>query len=144
MSDTIISFLKDYEPVNEVQTLLRNIVLLQAKFEMNAEDDLLFQTSKEMQSKLLDMSMKKYALLVEVVNGSSLEQLNSHVEKVHSEIKKFASEHEMNSITGQKANTLNSQLEATKSFKNAKEQYGTLKPLDEILKDEATLLEIFS
>ena len=49
------------------------------------------------------------------------------------EREKFIAEHEMNSITGQKVNNLNSQLDAIQSFKQAKEKYGTLKPLDELM-----------
>ena len=144
MSDTLISFLEGFEPTNEVQTLLHTIFTIQAKFEKNDEEDSFFQTSKEVQFKLLEMAKKKYTLLTEVVNDGSLEQFNSHIQKVKDEIKKFTSEHKMNSITGQKVNSLNGQLEATKSFKAAKEKYGTLKPLDELMKDEKVLMEIFS
>ena len=144
MSDTLISFLEGFEPTNEVQTLLHTIFTIQAKFEKNDEEDSFFQTSKEVQFKLLEMAKKKYTLLTEVVNDGSLEQFNSHIQKVKDEIKQFISEHEMNSITGQKVNSLNGQLEATKSFKVAKEKYGTLKPLDELMKDEKVLMEIFS
>lgn len=38
----------------------------------------------------------------------------------------------------------NGQLEAAKSFKSAKEKYGTLKPLDELMNDEKVLREIFA
>lgn len=142
MSDTLISFLEGFEPVNEVQTLLRNIVLLQVK--LDSEQDAFVQQTKDVQTEFLNLSKEKYALLVEVVNDGSLEQFNSHIQRIRDEIKQFTSEHEMNSITGQKVNSLNGQLEAAKSFKSAKEKYGTLKPLDDLLKDEATLMQIFS
>lgn len=142
MSDTLISFLEGFEPTNEVQTLLRSIVLLEVK--KDGEQDASFQKTKDKQTEFLNLSKEKYALLVEVVNDGSLEQFNSHIQKVKDEIKQFTSEHEMNSITGQKVNSLNGQLEATKSFKVAKEKYGTLKPLDELMKDEKVLMEIFS
>ena len=142
MSDTLISFLEGFEPVNEVQTLLRNIVLLQAK--LDSEQDAFVQQTKDVQTEFLNLSKEKYALLVEVVNDGSLEQFNSHIQRIRDEIKQFTSEHEMNSITGQKVNSLNGQLEAAKSFKSTKEKYGTLKTLDDLLKDEATLMQIFS
>lgn len=142
MSDTLISFLEGFEPVNEVQTLLRNIVLLQAK--LDSEQDAFVQQTKDVQTEFLNLSKEKYALLVEVVNDGSLEQFNSHIQRIRDEIKRFTSEHEMNSIIGQKVNSLNGQLEAAKSFKAAKEKYGTLKILDELLTDEATLMQIFS
>lgn len=143
MSDTLISFLEAFEPTNEVQTLLRNIVLLEAKLG-DEQQDVSFQKIKDKQIEFLNLSKEKYALLIEVVNDGSLEQFTSHIQKVKDEIKKFTSEHKMNSITGQKVNSLNGQLEATKSFKAAKEKYGTLKPLDELMKDEKVLMEIFS
>ncbi len=143
MSDTLISFLEGFEPTNEVQTLLRNIVLLEAKLG-DEQQDVSFQKTKDKQIEFLNLSKEKYALLIEVVNDGSLEQFTSHIQKVKDEIKKFTSEHEMNSITGQKVNALNGQLEATKSFKVAKEKYNTLKPLNELMKDEKVLMEIFS
>lgn len=142
MSNTLISFLEGFEPTNEVQTLLRSIVLLEVK--IDGEQDASFQVTKDKQPEFLNLSKEKYTLLVEVLNDGSLEQFNSHIQKVKDEIKQFTSEHEMNSITGQKVNSLNGQLEATKSFKVAKEKYGTLKPLDELMKDEKVLMEIFS
>jgi len=113
-------------------------------FEKNNEDDLFFQTSKEMQFKLLEMAKKKYSLLTEVVNNGSLEQFNSHIQRIKDEIEQFTSEHEMNSITGQKVNDLNSQLKSVRAFIEAKEKYNTLKTLDELMKDERVLMEIFS
>jgi len=144
MSDTLISFLEGFEPTNEVQTVLHTIFTIQAMFEKNNEDDLFFQTSKEMQFKLLEMAKKKYSLLTEVVNNGSLEQFNSHIQRIKDEIEQFTSEHEMNSITGQKVNDLNSQLKSVRAFIEAKEKYNTLKTLDELMKDERVLMEIFS
>jgi len=142
MSDTLISFLEGFDPTNDVQTLLRSIVLLEAK--IDGEQDASFQKTKDKQIEFLNLSKEKYALLTEVVNDGSLEQFTSHIQKVKDEIKKFTSEHEMNSISGQKVNSLNGQLEATISFKVAKGKYGTLKPLDEFMKDEKVLMEMFA
>ena len=143
MSANLISFLEEFKPIDGVQTLLRDIVLLQAKFDENAKGDLFFQTSKEMQAKLLNLGKEKYAKLVEIANESSLEQLNLQLEKVRTEIKTFTSEHEMNSITGQKVNSLNTQIDSIKLIIEAKEKYDILKPLDELMKDEQGLIKLF-
>ena len=45
MSDTLISFLEGFEPINEVQTLLRSIVLLEAK--IDGEQDASFQKVRQ-------------------------------------------------------------------------------------------------
>jgi proline dehydrogenase len=75
---------------------------------------------------------------------SNSEGFDSHIQRIKDEREKFIAEHEMNSITGQKVNNLNSQLDAVTSFKQAKEKYGTLKPLDELMNDEKVLMEVFS
>jgi hypothetical protein len=144
MSNTLISFLEGFEPTNEVQTLLRNIVILQAKFDNPDESDVFFQGSKDKQAEYLKLAKEKYSLLAETVNDGDLDGFDSHIHRVKDEIKKFTSEHEMNSITGQKVNNLNSQLDAVQSFKQAKEKYNILKSLDELMKDEKALMEIFS
>ena len=144
MSDTLISFLEGFEPTNEVQTLLRDIVLLQAKFDNPDEYDVFFQGSKDKQTEYLKLAKEKYSLLAETVNDGDLKGFDSHIQRIKDEREKFIAEHEMNSITGQKVNNLNSQLDAVQSFKQAKEKYGTLKPLDELMKDENALMEIFS
>lgn len=144
MSDTLISFLEGFEPTNEVQTLLRDIVLLQAKFDNPDESDVFFQGSQDKQTEYLKLAKEKYSLLAETVNDGDLEGFDSHIQRIKDEREKFVAEHEMNSITGQKVNNLNSQLDAVQSFKQAKEKYGTLKPLDELMKDEKVLMEVFS
>lgn len=144
MSDTLISFLEGFEPTNEVQTLLRDIVLLQAKFDNPDESDVFFQRSKDKQAEYLKLAKEKYSLLAETVNDGDSEGFDSHIQRIKDEREKFIAEHEMNSITGQKVNNLNSQLDAVQSFKQAKEKYGTLKPLDELIKDEKVLMEVFS
>jgi hypothetical protein len=58
MSINLIAFLEDFKPVNEVQRLLRGIVLLHVKLDEYAEEDLLLQTSKELQINLLKLEKK--------------------------------------------------------------------------------------
>lgn len=142
MSVTLISFLEGFEPINEVQTLLRNIVLLEAK--IDSEQDASFQVTKDKQTEYLKLAKEKYSLFAETVNDGNSEGFDSHIQRIKDEKEKFIAEHEMNSITGQKVNNLNSQLDAVQSFKQVKEKYDTLKPLDELMKDEKVLMEVFS
>jgi hypothetical protein len=144
MSDTLISFLENFEPTNEVQILLQDIILLQAKFNKNDEEDLFFQTSKELHLKLLNLGKEKYAKLVQFVNDGSIEQFTSHIQKIKVEIKQFTNKYEMNSITGQKVNSLNRQLETVKTIMIVKEKYSTLKPLNELIEDEKLIMKLFS
>ncbi len=144
MSINLIAFLEDFKPVNEVQRLLRGIVLLHVKLDEYAEEDLFLQTSKELQINLLKLEKKKYAKLVEIINESSLEEHTKRLEQIRAEIKKFTSEYEMNSITGQQINVLNRQLETVNTFMIVKDRYDTLKPLDELIQDEKALMKVFS
>jgi len=144
MSDTLISFLEGFKPVNDVQTLLQDIVLLQAKFDNDDGTDVFFQVTKDKQAEFLNLAKKKYALLVETVNEGDLAVFASHIQRIKDEIQNFTSEHEMNSMLGMKVNNLNSQLKSIKLFKESTEKYGKLKPLDELMKDEKALMEIFS
>ena len=144
MSDTLISFLENFEPTNEVQILLQDIILLQAKFNKNDDEDLFFQTSKELHVELLNLGKEKYAKLVKFVNDGSIEQFTSHIQKIKVEIKQFTNKYEMNSITGQKVNSLNRQLQTVETIMIVKEKYSTLKPLNELIEDEKSIMELFS
>lgn len=144
MSINLIAFLEDFKPVNEVQRLLRDIVLLHVKLDEYAEEDLFLQTSKEVQINLLKLEKNKYTKLTETINESSLEEHTARLEHIRAEIKTFTSEHEMNSITGQQVNVLNRQLETVKTFMIVKDRYDSLMPLDELMQDEKALMKVFS
>ena len=143
MSNTLISFLEFFEPTNEVQTLLHTIITIQAKFEKDDAEDLRFQTTKDMHLNQLETAKERYTMLLGLVNEGSLADCNADIQRIKDEIKNFKSKYEMNSITGMWVNKLNTQLERACTFKEIKEKYNTLKPLDELLKDEKALMEMF-
>ena len=143
MSNTLISFLESFEPTNEVQTLLHTIITIQAKFEKDDVEDLHFQTTKNMHLNQLETAKERYTMLLGLVNEGSLADCNADIQRIKDEIKHFKSKYEMNSITGMWVNKLNTQLERACTFKEIKEKYNTLKPLDELMKDEKALLEMF-
>lgn len=141
--DRIVPLLTQQEHLDGVLGLLRDIIVLQAKLDNLDKQDFYFQKGKINHLEHLESMKKQYSQIVKTVNGNSvdyfLEQVNEYESKAH----KLTSKGYLNMIDRIALNTVNNEVSKYMNLIQIKGKFGTLKPLDELMQDENTLLEIF-
>ena len=142
--DRIIPLLTTQEHLDGVLGLLRDIIALQAKLDNLSGQDFYFQKGKANHVARLESLKRKYAQIVETVNGNTVDYFLEQVRTHESNIQKLTSKGYLNTIDQIALVMMKGEITKYNNLLHAKGRFGTLKPLDEVMMDESGLLEIFS
>ena len=137
--------LTGFQSTTGIQSLLRNIVVLQAKLANPSGQDFYFQKGLDSHQRHLDEMKAEYAEMVSIANGNTLDDLLAQIKELEEKAQKICSPESTHPIfvkTMVQASS-KAQISYLQDLVSAKGTFGTLKPLEELLKDEATLLRIF-
>lgn len=141
--DRIVPLLKEQQPANGVQGLLREIIVLQSKLDNIDKQDFYFQKGRKSNETRLDEMKVEYSRIVEMVNGNDVDFFLGQIKEAERKIKAIEAKGYLSSIDRLAYNSFHSQVEYFKSLLQAKGQYKNLKTLDELMQDENALMEIF-
>ncbi len=126
--------------------LLREIIVLQAKLDNIDEQDFYFQKGKDNHISHLESMKMKYAQMVETVNKNSVDYFLEQIKESESKMNEICSRGSTYPVFAKVLvqGTSISQIKYFQDLIQLKARFGTLKPLDELMKDENALMEIFS
>lgn len=141
--DRIAPLLVGIAPADGVRSLLREIIVLQAKLDNLDKQDFYFQKGQKSNEKRLDEMKVEYIQIVEMVNNNDVDFFLEQIEEAERKIKAIEAKGYLSSIDRLAYNSFHSQVEYFKSLLQAKGQYKKLKTLDELMQDEQALMEIF-
>lgn len=141
--DRIAPLLVGIAPTDGVRSLLREIIVLQAKLDSPERQDFYFQKGRKSNEKRLEEMKVEYSRIVELVNGNDVDFFLEQIEDAERKIKAIEAKGYLSSIDRLAYNSFHSQVEYFKSLLQAKGQYKNLKTLDELMQDENALMEIF-
>lgn len=133
-------------PADVVQSLLREIIVLQAKLDGIAKQDFYFQMGhKSHETRLVELK-SEYDRIVELVNNHDVDYFLEQIKEAEEKFQQICSR-ESNHPVFAKVLTeahLNTEIAYLKMLIQAKGQYKKLMPLDEIMHNQNALLEIFT
>lgn len=133
-------------PADVVQSLLREIIVLQAKLDTIDEQDICFQKDQKSHEKKLDEMKVEYSQIVELVNNNDVDYFLEQIKEAEEIFRKVCSPGSSQPVFVKlmvDANT-KSQIGYFKDLIQIKGQYKKLMTLDELMHDEQVLLDIFS
>lgn len=142
--DRIIPLLTTQEHLDGVLGLVRDIIVLQAKLDNLDGQDFYFQKGKTNHITHLESLKRKYAQIVKTINGNTVDYFLEQVRTYENNIQKLTSKGYLNTIDQMALVMMKGEISKYNNLLHAKGRFGTLKPLDEVMKDENGLLEIFS
>lgn len=142
--DRIIPLLTKQEHLDGVLGLLRDIIVLEAKLDNLDRQDFYFQKGKTNHIARLESLKRKYAQIVETVNGNTVDYFLEQVKTYENNIQKLTSKGYLNTIDQMALGMMKGEISKYNNLLHAKGRFGTLKPLDEVMEDESGLVEIFS
>jgi len=141
----IVPLIAQSPPADVVQSLLREIVVLQAKLEHLDQQDFYFQKGQKAHESRLENMKAEYSRIVDLVNSHEvdyfLEQIREAEEKFH-KICSRESKHPVFVKVLVDAQ-LTSEIDYLRMLVQAKGDYQKLLPLQELMQDEQALLKIF-
>ncbi len=133
-------------PADVVQSLLREIIVLQAKLDGIGKQDFYFQMGlKSHETKLAELKAE-YDRIVELVNNHDVDYFLEQIKEAEEKLQQICSR-ESNHPVFAKVLTeahLKAEIAYLKMLIQAKGQYKKLMPLDEIMHNQNALLEIFT
>jgi predicted GTPase len=141
--DRILPLLKEQQPANGVQGLLREIIVIQSKLDNLDKQDFYFQKGKTNHIARLESLKRKYAQIVEAINGNTVDYFLEQVRTYESNIQKLTSKGYLNTIDQMALGMMKGEIYKYNNLLYGKGRFGTLKPLDELMKDEQALMQIF-
>jgi len=142
----IIPLLTKQEHSDGALGLLREIIVLQAKLDNIDEQDFYFQKGKDNHISHLESMKMEYAQMVETVNKNSVDYFLEQIKESESKMNEICSRGSTYPVFAKVLvqGTSISQIKYFQDLIQLKARFGTLKPLDELMKDENALMEIFS
>lgn len=141
----ILPLLSGALPENGTQSLVRDILVLQGKLDRLSEQDFYFQKGRESHQRRLDKMKEDYAQIVETANGNDVDFFLEGIREAELKMQEICSpesRHPMFAKAFVEAAS-NSKIIHLQDLLHAKSLFGKLKSLDELVKDEASLLKIF-
>lgn len=141
----VASLITESPPADVVQSLLREIVVLQAKLDHLDQQDFYFQMGQKHHEKRLEEMKAQYHQIVDLVNNHEvdyfLEQIREAEEKFHAICSRESKHPVFVKVLVDKH--LNSEIAYLKMLVQAKGDYQKLLPLQELMQDEQALLRVF-
>ncbi len=126
-------------------SLIRDILVLQGKLVRLSEQDFYFQKGRESHQRRLDKMKEEYAQIVETANGNDVDFFLEGIREVELKMQEICSPESRHSMFAKAfvEAASNSKISHLQDLLHAKSLFGKLKSLDELMKDEASLLKIF-
>lgn len=140
----IIPLLTNQEHLEGVLGMLRDILVLQDKLDNPERQDFYFQKGIPNHVSHLEALKNKYAKIVEIVNSNSVDYFLGEVNDYNNKVQKLTSKGYLNTIDQMALSMMKGEISRFQNLLGIKRRFGTLKPLDELMKDEKFLMEIFS
>jgi hypothetical protein len=128
------------------QGLLRDILCLQDKLNHLSQQDFYFQKGQESQQQKLNSMKAEYDQMVETANGNEVDFFLEGIIEAETNINHYHTRACTLPIFAKiilEAQAL-SRISRYRDAIEAKGLFGTLKPLEEVMEDEAALLRVFS
>jgi hypothetical protein len=144
--DRILPLFTDKTSTTGVQGLLRDILCLQDKLNHLSQQDFYFQKGQESQQQKLNSMKAEYDQMVETANGNEVDFFLEGIIEAETNINHYHTRACTLPIFAKiilEAQAL-SRISRYRDAIEAKGLFGTLKPLEEVMEDEAALLSIFS
>lgn len=144
--NSIVPLVTESSPVNGVQNLLREIIVLQAKLDRIDEQDFYFQKGRKSHETRLNQMKVEYSRIVELVNNNDVDYFLEQIKAAEEIFRKVCSLESTQPVFAKlmvDANT-KSQIRYFKDLIQIKGQYKKLLTLDELMQDEQVLMDIFS
>lgn len=141
--NSIVPLLVESSPANGVQSLLREIIVLQAKLDRIDEQNFYFQKGRKSHEKRLDGMKSQYSQIVELVNNNEVDFFLEQIKEAERKSKAIEAKGYLSSIERLAYDSFNGQIEYFKSLLQSKGQYKKLMTLDELMKHEQLLVKIF-
>lgn len=139
----IVPLLTAKWPVDGVQNLLREIIVLQAKLDDIDKQDFYFQKGRKSNERRLDDMKVEYSRIVELVNGNDVDYFLEQIKEAWRNIKAIEAKGYLNSIGRIAYNAFKGEDEFYEHLIQIKGQYNKLKTLDELMNDKQVLMDIF-
>jgi hypothetical protein len=132
-------------PSRGIQTLLVDIIVLQAKLENLSNQDFYFQKGKSNHAAHLESLKEQYEDFVETANGNDVDFFLERIREAELKMQKYCSPDRRLPLFAKAFVKASStfQINYLQELIYFKGKFGTLKPLDELIKNEATLIQIF-
>lgn len=142
----IMPLLAETSPVNGVQNLLREIIVLQAKLDRIGKQDFYFQKGYESHKKRLDKLKSEFSQTVELVNNNDVDYFLEQIKEAEETYRRICPKDSNHPVFAKVLvdAELESQIQYFKMLLQAKGQYKKLMTIDELMQNENALLEIFS
>ncbi|MCB9315660.1 MAG: hypothetical protein H6569_05945 [Lewinellaceae bacterium] len=143
--NSIVPLVVESSPANGVQSLLREIIVLQAKLDRIDRQDFYFQMGQKSNQKRLDELKVKYNQIVDWVNNNDVDFFLEQIKEAENKSRQFCTSERSQPVFAKIMVDVNtkSQINYFKMLLQAKSQYKKLKTLNELMNDETSLMEIF-
>jgi cell division FtsZ-interacting protein ZapD len=141
---SIIPLLTKQEHSDGPLGLLREIIVLQSKIENQDGQDFYFQKGLANHISHLESLKKEYAQMVETVNTNTVDYFLEQVKEYEGTLKKLTSKRHLNTVDQIALGMITNQISKYKNLLHIKGQFGQLKPLEELMEDEETLIRVFA
>lgn len=143
--NAIVPLVVASSPADVVQSLLREIIVLQAKLDGIGKQDFYFQIGlKSHETKLAELKAE-YGRIVELVNNYDVDYFLEQIKEAEEKFQQICSR-ERNHPVFAKVLTeahLNAEIAYLKMLIQAKGQYKKLIPLNQIMQNQPVLIQIF-
>lgn len=144
--NAIVPLVVASSPADVVQTLLREIIVLQAKLDGIDKQDFYFQMGRKSHETKLDELKAEYGRIVELVNNHDVDYFLEQIKEAEEKFQQICSRESKHPVFVKVMVDahLNAEIAYLKMLIQAKGQYKKLMPLDEIMHNQNALLEIFT
>jgi DNA-binding SARP family transcriptional activator len=142
--DRLVPILTKQGKSDEVLVLVREIIELQAKLDNLDNQTFYFKKAKLSNFNRLESLKKEYTKVADLINGQNVDFFLEKINYYETNSKQIYSKKIVNTIDQSALGAFKSNIGYLQNLIYIKGKYGTLKPLEELLQDEETLIEIFS
>lgn len=141
----IVPLIAQSPPADAVQSLLREIIVLQAKLDHLDQQEFYFQMGRKSHESRLENMKTEYSRIVDLVNNHEVDYFLGLIREAETKFQEICSRESKHPVFVKVAvdAQLTSEIVYLRMLIQAKGDYGKLLPLHELMQDERALLKIF-
>lgn len=141
----IVPLITQSPPADVVQSLLREIVVLQAKLDHLDQQDFYFQKGRKSHEARLENMKAEYSRIVDLVNNHEVDYFLGLIREAEAKFQEICSRESKHPVFAKVLvdKHINPEIAYLRMLVQAKGDYGKLLPLHELMQDERALLKIF-
>ena len=136
-SEEFLTFLKEIEEPNDIQMIVIELVNYDLALDIAGEQ--LNEEAHQLIQTCIELLKEKYQILAQKMNDLEYDKLEAAVKMILNQIKNNQAK-----LTKTYLEEKFAGLETTLKFREWKDIYGTLPPIDDLLGDEEVLMEFLS